>query len=159
MNLFLENHQRLIQNLLKAKVRFIIIGGYSVVFHGYRRVTGDVDIWVYPDNENKNKLLSALTNTTNSGKLAKEFEALDFTKHLTISFWETPEKVDILTYINLVTFEEAEQKLIWADIDGIKIPFLHLSHLILSKINTGRAQDKADIEALQRIQSQGNDII
>lgn len=153
MNLFLKNHQRLIRHLLEEKVRFIIIGGYSLIFHGYRRVTGDVDLWLYPDNENKDRLLAALTKTTHSGKLAEQFAPLDFTKHLAISFWEAPEKVDILTFINLVQFEEAEEKIVWAEVDGLKIPFLHLNHLILSKMNTGRLQDMADIETLQKIRS------
>ena len=48
MNLFSDNHQELIINLLKQEVDFIIIGSYSVIFHGYARTTGDVDIWLKP---------------------------------------------------------------------------------------------------------------
>ncbi len=57
MNLFIEQHQDLLKKLLEAKVDFIIIGGYSVIFHGYKRTTGDIDIWLKPDNTNKEKLL------------------------------------------------------------------------------------------------------
>ena len=60
MNLFIEEHQELIKNLLQAHVDFIIIGGYSVIFYGYRRATGDIDIWLKPDNENKRKVISVL---------------------------------------------------------------------------------------------------
>ena len=53
MNLFIELHLDLIKDLLEAKVDFIIIGGYSVIFHGYKRTTGDIDIWLKPSNEIK----------------------------------------------------------------------------------------------------------
>ena len=53
MNLFIDIHQQWIKSLLAAKVEFIIIGGYSVIFHGYKRTTGDIDIWLKPDNANK----------------------------------------------------------------------------------------------------------
>lgn len=55
MNLFIELHQQLIKELLEAKVDFIVSGGYSVIYYGYKRTTGDVDIWLKPDNDNKRK--------------------------------------------------------------------------------------------------------
>jgi len=60
MNLFEYTHQQLIKKLLEARVEFIIIGGYSVIFHGYQRTTGDIDIWLKPDNTNKERLLPVL---------------------------------------------------------------------------------------------------
>ncbi len=113
-----------------------------------------MDLWLKPDNQNKILFCSALQETIGTEELPKAIEALDFTRPLAFSFWEKPEKVDILTYINLVSFEEAEEKIVWADFEGLKIPFLHLNHLILSKMNTGRTQDLADIEALQQIKAQ-----
>lgn len=46
MNLFIEKHQVLLQELLLKKVDFIVIGGYSIIFHGYARSTGGVDLWL-----------------------------------------------------------------------------------------------------------------
>ena len=151
MNLFLEKHKILLRQLIQSNVQFIIIGGYSVIFHGYRRITGDVELWIEPSNENKRKLLMALGNTGISKEMISEINKLNFQEHLVFSFWEKPEKVDLLTHINLVDFEEAKEKIIFAEIDNLKIPFLHLNHLILSKMNTGRNKDVADIEELQRI--------
>jgi hypothetical protein len=59
--------------------------------------------------------------------------------------------VDFLTHINLVKYADADEQKIVADMDGLPIPFLHLNHLVLSKMNTGRSQDKADIEMLQQV--------
>jgi len=61
MNIFLEKHFDLIKKLLEGNVLFILIGGYAVNFHGYNRTTGDLDLWVKPDNENKTKLIAVLT--------------------------------------------------------------------------------------------------
>ena len=82
--------------------------------------------------------------------------ALDFTQHMVFSIGEEPEKIDFITRINLVIYEDADKHKITSDIDGLKIPFLHLNDLVLSKINTGRAKDKADVEMLQLIDKAKN---
>jgi hypothetical protein len=66
---------------------------------------------------------------------------------------EEPEKAEFLTQISLVNFEEANERKVIAEIDGLTIPFLHLDDLIRSKFNTGRLKDKADIEELQKTQN------
>ena len=151
MNLFIDIHQQWIRNLIAANVDFIIIGGYSVIFHGYKRTTGDVDIWLKPDNVNKEKLLVVLRQFGYAEEDIQEIANFDFTQRLVFSIDEIPEKIDFLTYINLVNYEDADGHKIMADVDGMKIPFLHLNDLILSKINTGRPKDKADVDMLQRV--------
>jgi len=56
----------------------------------------------------------------------------------------------------MVNYDEADKEKIIADMEGMNIPFLHLHHLILSKINTGRQQDKADIQRLQDVERAKN---
>ena len=80
-----------------------------------------------------------------------QIESADFTDYLVFSIWDDPERVDFITHINLVEYDEADNQKILADLDNMKIPFLHINHLILSKMNTGRTQDKADIEKLQEL--------
>ena len=58
-----------------------------------------------------------------------------------------------MTRISGVNFEEAWDKKIIAELDGLKIPFIHLHHLILSKISNNRTKDKLDVEELQKIQA------
>ena len=122
------------------------------LYHGYKRLTGDVDIWLKPDNENKERFIPVLSEFELEEEALKEIKLLDFTKHLVISIWEEPEKVDFLTRINLVKYDEADSQKIFVETNGLKIPFLHLDDLVLSKMNTGRLKDKADIEELQKIQ-------
>jgi len=154
MNLFIEKHQDLLKELLLRNVDFIVIGGYSVIFHGYARSTGDVDLWLKPDNINKLKLLDVLKQMDFDEEDIQHIAELDFTKYIVFSMWDEPEKVDFLTRISMIEFEQADQRKIIAAIDGIKVPFLHLNDLVLSKFNTGRLKDKADVEELQRIQKE-----
>ena len=151
MNLFSELHHQLIKRLLEAGVEFIIIGGYSVIFHGYKRTTGDIDIWLNATNENKLKLLPVLKKLGLDEQEIAEIDALDFEAHIVLSLGEEPEKIDFLTHIGMVSFEDAARQKTEANFDGLLIPFLHLNHLVLSKMNTGRQKDKADVEMLQKI--------
>ncbi len=153
MNLFIDKHQELLKYLLEKHVDFIVIGGYSVIFHGYPRSTGDVDLWIKPDNDNREKIISALSKLDLYEEDLHQLSNIDFNEHVVFSIWEDPEKVDFITRINLINYEEADQRKIIAKVDGIKIPFLHLDDLVRSKFNTGRLKDKADIEELQKIQN------
>ena len=62
MNIFLNQHQEMLRMLLENQVEFLLIGGYAVIFHGYARTTGDMDLWLRPTNENKEKIILALAN-------------------------------------------------------------------------------------------------
>ena len=152
MNIFLDAHKGLLSKLLNGGVEFILIGGYSVIYHGYKRTTGDMDLWLKPDNDNKKKLLPILGSLGFNDDDLSAINSIDFTKHVVFSIWDDPEKVDFITIINLVSYKEADSLKIIADLDGLKIPVIHINHLILSKINTGRLQDQADVEKLQQLQ-------
>jgi len=152
MNIFIEKHQEFIKLLTSAKVDFILIGGYAVIYYGYKRTTGDMDVWLKPDNANKNKLIPVLRELGFNNKGISHIEALDFTKHTAFHFWKEPERIDCLTHISGVSFEEADMQKVITDVEGISVPFIHYNHLILSKITTDRLKDKADIEELQKIQ-------
>jgi hypothetical protein len=56
MNIFNEFHQQFLFELQKNEFDFIVVGGMSVIFHGYVRTTGDMDLWIRPTNENKQSL-------------------------------------------------------------------------------------------------------
>lgn len=57
MNIFIENHQILLKSLIKHKVKFLLVRDYAVIYYGYKRTTGDMDLWIEPDNGNKLKLI------------------------------------------------------------------------------------------------------
>ena len=110
-----------------------------------------MDLWLRPDNVNKLKLLDVLKQMDFDEEDIQHIAELDFKKHIVFSMWDEPEKVDFLTRISMIEFEQADQRKIIADIDDIKVPFLHLNDLVLSKFNTGRLKDKADVEEFMEV--------
>jgi predicted nucleotidyltransferase len=153
MNIFDEYTHTLLTALNKHKVEYIVIGGYAVNYHGYRRTTGDIDLWIKPDNGlNKDKLLTSFKELGVGDLSLEKLNKKDFTKPFVFIDGKEPFKIDFLTHISGVKFDEAWKQKQTTEIDGIEMHFLHLNHLILSKITTGRAQDKIDIEQLQKIQ-------
>ena len=151
MNIFAEDHQYILRNLIKADVDFMLIGGYAVIYYGYRRTTGDMDLWVKPSNDNKIRFVAALSACGFTEESLAQINALDFEKTLMFTVGEEPEKVDFLTHISGLKYEDAEKNKIIGDIDGMKVPVVHMNDLVLSKMSTDRPKDRADIEELQKI--------
>ncbi len=151
MNIFIDKHQKLLQKLIEAKVDFILIGGYAVIYYGYKRTTGDMDLWLKPVNENKLKVIEVLKQFQFNKEGIDHINNLDFTKHIAFHFWQEPERVDCLTRISGVNYEEADVLKEIVDFEGLKVPVIHYNHLISSKITSDRFKDKADIEELQKI--------
>jgi hypothetical protein len=138
----------IIEKLIENNVDFLLIGGYAVNFHGYGRFTGDMDFWLRPDKENKRKLINALNALK---KNTSVLEKLDFSHAQTISIGQPPLRIDFLTKVNLVDFDEAWEKRNFFQLNSKKVPVVDYDHLILTKFNTGRPQDKNDLEQLQKI--------
>ena len=151
MVIFYEPHQQFLKKLLENKVEFILIGGYAVNYHGYNRPTGDMDIWLKPENTNKERLITALRSEKFSEKSIRQIASLDFTLPACFYFGKIPLRIDFLTKISGISFEDADSQKQLMKVDDIHIPVLHLHHLILSKISNDRSRDKADVEELQKI--------
>lgn len=153
MNIFDDYTHEVLQACIECDVNFLIVGGYAVNFYGYRRTTGDIDLWIKPCNNNKVKVISALKKLEIPENSCNQLLNMDFTKHLVFSDGQEPFKIDFMTYISGVDFEEAYSQKIITEIDELKIPFINIKHLIISKIGTGRAKDNMDIEELQKIEA------
>ena len=153
MNIFIKEHLQLLKALTNNDVRFMLIGGYAVIHYGYERTTGDMDIWIELGNDNKNKLLKALEEFEIEEDDIAQLRQMDFDNPLPVFFiGEKPRRIDFVTLISNVSFEEAINEVnYFSPGKDLKIPVIHFDHLILSKQNTGRTKDKADIEELKRI--------
>jgi len=124
-------------------------------YYGYRRTTGDIDWWIRPDNnENKQNLITALRNLNIDEDTLKHLHSMDFSLPLVFSDGEEPFRVDFMTQIQGVNFDEAWEKRVSTNIDGLQIAFIHFNHLVLSKIKSTRMKDKLDVEELQKISDQ-----
>lgn len=152
INFFTEEHQELLFALLKNKVDFMLVGGYAVIHYGYDRNTGDMDIWLKTGNENRDKLINALINFGIADEHIDTLKKMDFTKPVPVFYFgKEPRKIDFITIISNVSFEEAIQKVNYIALENIKVPVIDYNLLILSKLTSNRLKDKADIEELQRI--------
>lgn len=154
MNVFDDYTRNLLKEFNNNKVEYMVVGGYAVNFHGYRRTTGDVDIWIKPENgENKKKIIQSLRNLQVEEEALQQLQTLNFEQPVVFMDGEEPFKIDFMTHISGVQFDEAWKLKTVATLDNVDVPFIHLKHLIISKLSTGRAQDKVDVEQLQKIQS------
>ncbi|MFI5218553.1 MAG: hypothetical protein ACHQNT_03610 [Bacteroidia bacterium] len=151
MEIVLPVFKKLLLLLNKHKVNYMLIGGYAVIYHGYERSTTDMDIWLKPDNHNRDKLIPALKEFGIGDASLQKLFAVDFSQIQYFFFGEKPGRIDFLTQINNVTWSEAEPEVNYLPLQNEMVPVIHYSHLILSKIANNRPQDKADIEMLQKI--------
>jgi len=153
MNIFLPDHTEILKAFNHHEVEYLLIGGYAVILHGYDRTTGDMDIWLKPDNENKIKVIAALREVGYDDESLDELNNFDFTTAVMFYLGLEPQKIEFITKLSLLDFDESNARKNFCPIDDeLKIPVLHFNDLVLSKFNTGRTKDKADIEELQKIQ-------
>jgi predicted nucleotidyltransferase len=150
-NIFFKEHQLLLEKLINAGVKFIIVGGYAVNYHGYNRTTGDLDLWIKPDSTNRELLLNVLSEMGFNKDGIEFIQNSDFDKPFVFNIWERPYKVDFMTKISGITYEEADKNKVIENFQGLPIPFLDLQHLVVSKMTTNRLRDRADVEELQKI--------
>jgi len=125
----------------------MLVGAYAVAAHGVPRATGDIDLWVKRSNENAERVWTALKKF---GAPLSDLTKDDLTSLGTvIQLGVTPRRIDILTEITGVEFEEAEAERLVVSIEGIEIPVIGLTHLIKNKKAVGRPQDEADVSRLE----------
>lgn len=130
----------------------MLIGGYAVIYYGYERTTGDIDIWLQPGNKNRDNLVKALEEFGIVNEDLEILRKMDFNNPVPVfDFGKSPRKIDFITLVSNVNFEEALKEVNYFSLEGKNIPVIHYNHLILSKLTTGRLKDKADIEELQRV--------
>lgn len=147
-NLFNVDFVEFLELLDKHQVDFLLVGGYAVILHGFVRSTGDMDLWVLKTKENYNKL----------EKVYGDFGAPIFSEYDFIndnydvwSIGSEPNKIEIITAIKGLIFNESRKLCVWFELDKIKIPFIDFDDLIKTKTATGRYKDLADIEQLKKL--------
>lgn len=146
--IFNEDFRDFIQAMNNHDVEYILVGGYAVILHGYRRVTGDMDIWVKRTKENYSKLVHAFAEFRLPVFDMTEEKFLDAKTTDVFSYGRPPVSIDIITELKGVQFEEAFSQSQIFNENGLMIRFLHLNNLIQSKKAAGRYKDLDDIEKL-----------
>lgn len=132
-------------------VRYIMVGGLAIRFHGYNRSTDDLDLWLDDSLENRQRLRQAF-NQLQYGDLAS-LETMQFIPGWT-SFYAAGIELDIMTEMKGLENEGFDQCLAqasYADLNGVKVPFLHINHLISNKKKVDRPKDQVDVIELEKI--------
>ncbi len=137
----------LLAAFLRAEVRFLVVGAYAFAVHARPRATGDLDVWIEPTAENASRAMVALQAF---GAPLHQVSEQDFTQpDIVFQIGVAPRRIDLLTGLTGITFDEA-----WADrtehaIGDLVVPFLGRATLIRNKRATGRPQDLADLSYLE----------
>jgi hypothetical protein len=138
----------IISALHAERVEFLIVGSYAVAAHATARATEDLDIWVRNSPENSVRVMRALYRfgAPTSNLSEADFQSPD----LIFQMGAPPWRIDILTAIDGVTFDEAlPERSEWI-VNGLTLPVLSRRHLLVNKRAVGRAKDLADVESLEK---------
>ena len=132
--------------LKEHDVRYLLIGGYAVAYHGYIRATGDMDIWIAIHPDNAQKILVTLKNF---GFDHPDLNAeLFLHENKIIRMGVPPVRLEITTSISDVEFEECYQTRIVDELDGVEVNLIDLENLKKNKKASGRLKDMTDFKKL-----------
>ena len=141
-----SDFEELFGYLTARNVRFVVVGGHALAYHGRPRYTKDLDVFVEPTAENATRLLGALEDFGFGGLGLTE---ADFdTPGKVVQLGVAPNRIDLLTAIDGVSFDQAWQGRVAGRFGTESVPFLGRRELLANKRAVGRLQDLADIEAL-----------
>lgn len=142
--------------LNKYSVRYLVIGGWAVALHGKPRYTKDIDILVAKDLSNANKIMAVLDEF---GFSSLNLTIDDFLKdNYVIQLGFEPNRIDILTGVGKLDFNELENRKECRLIDNINLSLISVSDLIETKRIAARPQDIADISTLEKLTKQISNI-
>lgn len=135
--------------LNKHQVKYVLVGGWAVIFEGYQRTTADIDIFVKAESENAQLVLNAIKEFVGS---AIGFSIEDLTKENNVlMIGREPLRIDLLTSISGLSFDEVyETSKIYMD-EEVAIRCIHINELMRNKEASGRLKDLADLEKLRKI--------
>ena len=126
-----------------AGVEYLVVGAHALAAHGRPRATGDLDLWVRPSSENASRVYLALQRFGAPLDLLRQEELA--TPDLVFQIGVAPARIDILTSISGVTFEEAWGNRTTVVVEGLSLPVIGRHHLIQNKRAVGRPRDLADL--------------
>lgn len=142
-----KDFKEFIELLNENNVRYLVVGGYAVAFHGHPRYTKDLDIWVELSPDNANKIIDALKKFGFGSLGLKPNDFLESDQIIQLGY--PPNRIDILTTLEGLNFEDCYKSRVEIEIQGLHIDFIDIENLRKNKRATGRSQDLADAENLE----------
>lgn len=133
--------------LSAAGADHLVVGAHAVAVHGRPRATGDLDIWVRPTRQNAERVWRALAEF---GASLQDLTINDLTSaDLVFQIGVVPNRIDILTDLTGLEFDDAWQNRVTIELSGVQVPVLARQDLIRNKRALGRPRDLADIAELE----------
>jgi len=143
-----DDLKEFLRYLNEEKVEYLMIGGWAVGYHGYPRLTQDMDVWVEMNVENTRRILKSLERFGSKPGVVDESLFLKLGNIVRFGF--PPNRIEILNQISGVEFSYCVRRRQWADFDDLQVPIIALEDLIQNKRASGRHKDLADIEGLNQ---------
>ena len=141
-----QDFKEFIKLLNAHKAEYLVVGGYAVAIHGFPRTTGDIDFWVNPVAENAQHIVNVLADF---GFGSLDINIDDFLKKdNVVQLGYPPNRIDIITGVSGLTFNECYISRKEIDFEGEKINFISLHHLKINKKESGRDKDNLDLKNL-----------
>ncbi len=148
-NIFNDDFRDFINALNQNEVKYILVGGYSVILHGYPRTTGDMDVWVERTPINYTCLSKAFSAF---GMPMFDMNETNFLTHPNwdvFTFGKPPSAIDIMVDIKGLDFTIAYDNSIFFEENGLPIRTIHRDDLIKAKLAANRPKDQNDLENLK----------
>ena len=143
-----SDYKDMLHVLLDNNVKFLLVGAYAMGAYGYPRATGDIDIWVEPTTENSARVYRSMEAF---GAPLHEINETTFaTPDMVFQIGVAPRRIDIITKISGIEFNDAYQQRQIVEMQGLSIPILSLGDLIRNKRSTGRDKDRLDADRLEK---------
>lgn len=142
-----QDFKDLLAEFNARQVEYLIVGAYALAAHGHVRATQDLDVWVRPDPDNARRVIEALRAF---GAPLHDLTEQDLsTPGLIFQVGVEPVRIDVLTVIDGVQFDEAWSERINSKYADQPVSVISRAHLIKNKLASARAQDLADVERLR----------
>ena len=148
-NIFNEDFRDFISALNDNEVKYILVGGYSVILHGYPRTTGDMDIWVERTTENYSRIVLAFRQFKMPVFDMTEDNFLHHPNWDIFTFGTPPVAIDLMMEIRGLVFETCFSHSVLFEDGDLKIRTIQKSDLIKAKKSTGRSKDLNDLENIE----------
>jgi hypothetical protein len=141
-----KDFREFIASLNSNNVKYLVLGGYAIAFHGHPRYTKDLDIWLESSEENAAKVMTALEEFGFGGLGISQGDLL--TRGMVVQLGQPPNRIDLINSPDGVQFAECYPVRTEVEIDGLTIAVIDVENLKNNKKASGRLQDLADLEKL-----------
>lgn len=147
--MFNKHFREFLEFLEKRNVKYLLVGGYAVGIHGFPRYTGDLDVFIAIGTDNAEKMVGVFADFGfgNLGLKKKTF----LQPEKIIEIGREPMKIQVLTGIDGVTFDQCYASRTHFQEGTLRIPVIGYDELIQNKLATPRGKDKIDVEELRKV--------